>query len=95
MRRQRGGKNTPGAWNWGLTPTWRTRNTLTPQPLVNLGRSALTGGENLINGWRGIPAEVSPMPSVQPGLKADMPVMVPPNLTALNAQAAAEVSAIQ
>ena len=91
---QRGGKNTPGAFNFSLTPNWRTRNTLTPTAVVNLARGALTGGENLINGWRGIPAEVSPMPSAQPGLESSPPLLVPPNLTALNQQAAAEVQSM-
>ena len=92
-RVQKGGKYQPGEWNWSLTPTWRTRNTFTPTPLVNLGRIALTGGENLINGWKGIPEAVSPLPTAQPDLLVDREIVIPPNLTAINKKAQQQVMA--
>ena len=87
-RRQRGGKKyTPGGWNWSFIPTWKTRNTLTPTPLLNLGRSMITGGENLMNGWNGVPSAVSPLPTAQPDLLIEKQPVIPPNLTAINKNA--------
>lgn len=91
-RLQKGGKYHPGEWSWGnWTPTWRTRNTFTPTPLVNLGRLALTGGENLINGWKGLPKKVSPLPTKQPDLIIDQEPIIPPDLTAINKKAQQDV----
>ena len=84
-RVQRGGKYTPGGWNWsGFTPTWRTRNTFMPQSILNLGRSVITGGENLVNGWNGLPKVVSPYPTHQPDLTIKQKLVIPPNITAIN-----------
>ena len=91
-RLQTGGKYHPGEWSWGnWTPTWRTRNTFTPTPLVNLGRLALTGGENLINGWKGLPETVSPLATAQPDLLIDQEIIIPPDLTAINKKAQQDV----
>ena len=91
-KRQRGGSNfTPGAFNLDFTPTWRTRNTLTPAPLLNLARSATTGVENIWNGLQGITAVESPLPGVQKSLDISRPQMLPANISAANINAQQQV----
>ena len=94
-RRQYGGKSAPGEWSWGSwNDTWRKRNTFIPTTLVNFGRSALTGGENLLNGWNGIPEQVSPLPYAQPDLITEQQVVIPPDLTSLNILAQNKVDSL-
>lgn len=84
---QKGGKYTPGGWNWSFIPSWKTRNTLIPTPLLNLGRVALTDSKNMVNRWQGIQDYVSPLPTAQPNLLIDNNIVIPPNLTAINKNA--------
>ena len=92
--RQYGGKKCSGAgeWNpWAWTDTWKTRNTFMPQSIVNLFRSGVTGGENLIRNWEGKQQRLSPDPTktnLRPSAPPDIGMI---DIASLNAAAQKQV----
>ena len=74
-----------------LDPNMENKKYIYTHSLVNLGRLALTGGENLINGWKGLPETVSPLATAQPDLLIDQEIIIPPDLTAINKKAQQDV----